>query len=96
MSSIARPRSAQFARSPTEIPGHVADTLRRYIDHPNDVRGLTAHGPLVDFLTNAQLCRDRNQGPALQTGGWRTMPVVAPHNRDIYIIGLSSHWAQAD
>ena len=70
-------------------PHHVADELRRYNDHLRDMRGLTALAWLSDFFTTLKLCRARNQGPALQMGDWPTTPIVAQHNRGIYIIGQS-------
>lgn len=53
MPSAARSRNEQLARQPTETPDQVADELRRYNDHLRDMRGLTAHAWLIDFLTNS-------------------------------------------
>jgi hypothetical protein len=50
-------------------------------------------GSMIDFLRTLKLCGVRNRRLPLHTSSGRRKPTVAPHNRDIYIIGLCGHWS---
>ena len=53
-----------------------------------ELRCLRLAGERSDFVRLPFLCGVRNRRLPLQTDGWRTTLVVAPHNRGIYKIGF--------
>lgn len=50
---------------------------------------------LIERMRSPELCGGGDPRDPLHTGSWQATQVMAPHNRDIYIIGHNGRWPEA-